>query len=108
MGYDSDLHYNDQGQLLGHIAIGLSLLDRKLSTLPSFPQSRTMDLKHLVVSHHGSLDAGSPQVPMTREALVLHRLDELDARLHQFDQVIRSDNNPDSCWTPFYPNLHYL
>ena len=105
LGYDRDLHYTDQGQLLGHIVIGLSLLDKKLSELSSFPKTRAMELKHLLVSHHGSLDAGSPQVPMTREALVLHRLDELDARLHQFDQVIRGDNNPDSCWTPFYPNL---
>ncbi|MEC8336857.1 MAG: HD domain-containing protein [Planctomycetota bacterium] len=105
LGYDRDLHYTDQGQLLGHIVIGLSLLDEKLSALPAFPQTRAMELKHLIVSHHGSLDAGSPQVPMTREAMVLHRLDELDARFHQFDQMIRSDNNPDSNWTPYFPNL---
>ena len=105
LGYDRDLHYTDKGQLLGHIVIGLTLLENKLSGLSSFPAERAMQLKHLIVSHHGRLDSGSPQVPMTREALVLHQLDELDARLHQFDQVIRSDNNPDSSWTQYYPNL---
>jgi 3'-5' exoribonuclease len=105
LGYDRDLHYTDHGQLLGHIVIGLEILEKKLGAFPSFPQERAVQLKHLIVSHHGSLDAGSPQVPMTREALVFHQLDELDARLHQFDQVIRSDSNPDSCWTQYYPSL---
>jgi len=105
LGYERDLYYTDQGQLLGHIVIGLAILESKLSALSSFPADRAVQLKHLIVSHHGSLDSGSPQVPMTREALVLHQLDELDARLHQFDQVIRSDNNPDSCWTQYYPSL---
>ena len=105
LGYERDLYYTDQGQLLGHIVIGLRVLESKLSTLHDFPTERGLQLKHLIVSHHGTLDNGSPQVPMTREALVLHQLDELDARLHQFDQLIRSDNNTESSWTVYHPNL---
>ena len=105
LGYDRDLHYTNEGQLLGHIVIGLKLLESKLAQLKDFPAERAIELKHLIVSHHGTLDAGSPQVPMTREALVLHQVDELDARLHQFDQLIRGDSNSESCWTPYHPNL---
>ena len=105
LGYDRDLYYTDKGQLLGHIVIGLELLDARLKELPGFPAERAWQLKHLIVSHHGSLECGSPQLPLTREALVLHQLDELDARLHQFDQAIRGDNNPENRWTQYFPNL---
>ena len=59
----------------------------------------------MIVSHHGKLEFGSPKVPMTMEALALHYLDDLDAKLHSFEQLMREDVNIDSSWTTYHPHL---
>jgi 3'-5' exoribonuclease len=106
LGYERDLYYTDGGQLLGHIIIAISMLDAKFSELSqAFPEELALRLKHLIVSHHGSLDCGSPTVPMTLEAIALHQLDNFDAKVNQFEQLIRDDNNLESHWTQYHPNL---
>jgi 3'-5' exoribonuclease len=71
----------------------------------NFPHSLALQLKHMIVSHHGKLEFGSPKVPMTMEAMALHYLDDLDAKLHSFEQLLREDVNIDSSWTTYHPHL---
>lgn len=108
--YDRALGYSDEGQMLGHLVQGVSILERKLIEVEKlsgepFPKELATHLKHLIVSHHGRLEYGSPKVPMTLEALTLHYLDDLDAKLHSFETLMREDVNSDSPWTVYHPQL---
>lgn len=108
--YESDLGYSDAGQLIGHLVQGVSLLDRKLAdserlTGEAFPAELALRLKHMVVSHHGEYEFGSPKLPMTFEAVALHHLDNLDAKLANLRQVIAEDANAGSKWTSFNAQL---
>jgi 3'-5' exoribonuclease len=108
--YDRDLSYSDEGQLIGHLIIGVDMLDRKvretekLSGEP-FPEQLLLRLKHMIVSHHGEYEFGSPKLPMTLEAIALHFLDNLDSKMHSIGQLIREDANVDSNWTPYQAML---
>ena len=62
-------------------------------------------LKHMILSHHGTREFGSPQVPMTQEAIVLHYIDNIDAKLHEYTRAIEDDMNKDSAWTPYSPRM---
>ena len=70
-----------------------------------FPTELLLRLKHMIVSHHGTHEFGSAKVPMTLEAIALHYLDSLDAKVHAFSREIRDDPSRESSWTPFHPNL---
>ena len=107
---EGTMAYTDEGQLLGHIVLVLEVLEAKVAEFHSrtgrgFDEELLLRLKHLIVSHHGSLDAGSPRPPMTVEAVALHFLDNLDARLNETMGVINSDPNQQSRWTAFVPRL---
>ena len=107
--YERDLGYSDEGQLIGHLVMGVVLLQRKLDELAAQGVRVSDDvahqLKHMIVSHHGRYEFGSPKVPMTLEAMALHLLDDLDAKLHNFQQLMDEDANLDSPWTPYHANL---
>jgi len=108
--YDRELAYSDTGQLLGHIVIAVSILDRKIRETEQFagepiPAELIDRLKHMIVSHHGQYDFGSPRLPMTVEAIALHYLDNLDAKVHQFQHLLDTDANLDSSWTQYQHNL---
>src|SRR5262249_20733536 len=97
--------YTTEGQLIGHIVIGVEMLTQKAAQVPDltgepFPPELLLRLKHLIVSHHGTLEFGSPVMPMTPEAIALHYLDNLDAKVHSFTRDIRHDRGT-SAWTPF-------
>lgn len=108
--YSPDLGYSDQGQLLGHLVQGVSILDQviveteKQSGEP-FPKPLADHLRHMIVSHHGCYEYGSPKLPMTLEAITLHHLDNLDAKLHSVKQMIDEDVNTDSSWTVYNPSM---
>ncbi len=108
--YQRDLAYTDEGQLLGHLVLAVGLLDakvveaEKLSGEP-IPQETVLRLKHMLVSHHGEYHFGSPKLPMTVEAVALYLLDNLDAKVNSFSQLIRDDPNVDSPWTHYHPNI---
>jgi 3'-5' exoribonuclease len=98
--------YTDEGQLVGHITIGVELLNEKAAQVPQLtgepvPAEMMLRLKHMILSHHGQLDFGSPVVPMTPEAMFLAALDNLDAKVHTFTRDIREDRNATSAWTPY-------
>jgi len=97
--------YTDEGQLVGHLIIGVEMLNEKVIKVPDltgepFPSELLLRLKHLIVSHHGTYEFGSPKLPMTPEAIALHHLDNFDAKVHSFARDIREDRN-DSGWTPY-------
>jgi len=108
--YERDFSYSDQGQLLGHIVLAIEELQKKTAeaerlTGEPLPPETVLRLKHMIVSHHGSNEFGSPTVPMTLEAIALHHLDNLDAKIHHFEQLLRDDANVDSRWTQYHPNI---
>jgi 3'-5' exoribonuclease len=80
--WGTSFDYTLEGQLVGHIAIGLVMIEKKLATLPGFPPALRMLVEHMVLSHHGKLEFGSPKLPMIPEAVLLHYLDDLDAKMH--------------------------
>jgi 3'-5' exoribonuclease len=79
--------YTLEGQLVGHISLGVGMIEKKLATLPGFPPTLRILIEHMVLSHHGRLEFGSPKLPMIPEAVLLHYLDDLDAKM----QTIRSE-----------------
>jgi 3'-5' exoribonuclease len=107
---DRGFAYTDAGQLLGHVVLAISMLDKKLAQAEELmgeplPSETILRLKHMIVSHHGEYEYGAPKLPMTLEAIALHQLDNLDAKLHNFHQLMRDDANLDSSWTQFHANL---
>ncbi len=74
--------YTTEGQLLGHITQGVGLIDRKIAEVPDFPPRLRTLLLHIVLSHHGRLEFGSPKLPMTAEAILFHYIDDMDAKMH--------------------------
>jgi len=110
LSYDRSFSYTDQGQLIGHLVMGVEMLRDKVEqteelTGDPFPDSLVLRLKHMIVSHHGTHEYGSPKLPMTLEAIALHFLDNLDAKIHTFSREIRDDPCRDSNWTPFQQSL---
>jgi len=110
MDFGTTFSYTDEGQLLGHMAIGVEMLTEKIRqvtrlTSEEFPRELELRLKHMILSHHGSYEHGSSRLPMTPEAIALHHLDNLDAKVHEFARTIEDDPNGDSPWTPFVPRL---
>jgi 3'-5' exoribonuclease len=110
LGYERDLAYTDEGQLIGHLVMGVRIVEDKIEQVTQmgdepFPEELALRLKHMIVSHHGKLEFGSPKVPMTLEAIALHYIDDLDAKIHCMHQEIVEDLNIDSHWTPFNPGL---
>lgn len=101
LSYRRSFGYTDVGQLLGHIVIGLRLIDDKVRSVPGFPpQLRTL-LDHMVLSHHGELEFGSPKVPAFPEALLLHYLDNLDSKMENMRSLIAKDAQVEGAWTAF-------
>ncbi|MCU0958771.1 MAG: HD domain-containing protein [Pirellulaceae bacterium] len=108
--YDRELGYSDEGQLIGHLVIAVEMLEQKIAECQSlsnepFPAQLKLLLKHMILSHHGEYEFGSPKLPMTPEAVALHYLDNLDAKLQLFGTLIEGDANTESNWTPFQPTL---
>ena len=110
MSYETNFVYTDEGQLLGHLVIAIEMLTEKIKQVTEltgepFPEETALRLKHMIASHHGSYEFGSPRLPMTPEAIALHHLDNLDAKVLEFSQTIEDDPNSQSHWTPFNARL---
>ena len=96
--YERGFDYTDDGKLLGHISIGYEKIHDKIKEIQGFPKDLETIIKHIILSHHGELLFGSPKEPMTIEAIVLHHLDNLDAKINAFVQMIERDGNKGN-WT---------
>jgi 3'-5' exoribonuclease len=108
--YEREFAYSDEGQLIGHLVMAVSLLERKAAEAErlagdAVPEETVLRLKHMIVSHHGEYEFGSPKLPMTLEAVALYHLDNLDAKVFAFHQQLRDDPNVGSPWTHFNPTL---
>jgi 3'-5' exoribonuclease len=106
LNYNRAFAYSDEGQLVGHIVIGVEMLNEKVARVSDltgepFPNELLLRLKHMILSHHGTYEFGSPRLPMTPEAIALHHLDNFDAKVHSFTRDIREDRNQTSAWTPY-------
>ncbi len=110
LSFEREFAYSDEGQLVGHLVMGVSLLEQKVRDAEKLagepiPEETVLRLKHLIVSHHGEYEYGSPKLPMTLEAVALFCLDNLDAKISAFSQQMRDDPNVGSPWTNFNPLL---
>ena len=85
--------YTDAGQLLGHIVIGCSMVEQRMRELGGFTQQQRDALLHIILSHHGELEFGSPKVPMTREAMIVHFADNIDAKLKVMETFVEEDSS---------------
>jgi 3'-5' exoribonuclease len=101
---ERSIQYTPEGQLLGHIIIELEYVTKKMDAIEGFPADLKTLIKHLLISHHGEYEFGSPKLPMFREALVLHYLDDLDSKMGAARAVLNVESHED-VWTAFSPAL---
>lgn len=100
-GYRRAIRYTSVGRLLGHIPIGFCLVDRKIEAIPHFPQETRILLLHLLLSHHGQKEWGSPRRPKTIEALLLHYADYIDAYLSTYRETTEKARERGELWTEY-------
>jgi 3'-5' exoribonuclease len=98
--YDRAVEYTDSGQLLGHLVMEVEKVDEKIRSLPEFPPELALLVKHMLVSHHGQYEFGSPKLPQTVEALILHYLDDLDGKIQSIQYLMEKE--PGARWTSFH------
>jgi len=102
MAYQRSFDYTDEGKLLGHITIGIEMVQEKLAAIPGFPPELAMLLKHMLLSHHGQYEFGSPKRPKTLEATILNYLDDLDSKINGIRTHIRKEPDNPSRWTAYH------
>jgi 3'-5' exoribonuclease len=103
--YNRSFTYTTRGQLLGHMIIELEMLQDKLQRLPGFPANLKTLLEHLIISHHGQYDFGSPKLPMFPEALMLHYLDDLDSKMEAMRAHFEREADLEGPWTSYNASL---
>ncbi|GGG92841.1 3'-5' exoribonuclease YhaM family protein [Silvibacterium dinghuense] len=90
--------YTLEGQLLGHITMGVNLIDKRIDAIPGFPPALRVLVEHIVLSHHGKYEFGSPKLPMIPEAILLHYLDDMDAKMQtiqsEFERTVAAGRTP--------------
>ena len=97
--------YTDEGALVGHIVVGVQMLHERAARLPGFPPRLLLQLEHLVLSHHGEKQWGAPVEPQTLEAIALHYLDNLDAKLAGALEWLDRESVPPGSWSSFWKGL---
>jgi len=103
--YNRSFSYTTKGQLLGHMIIELEMLQAKLALQADFPEELKTLVEHLIISHHGQYDFGSPKLPMFPEALMLHYLDDLDSKMEAMRAHFERESSLDGPWTSYNPSL---
>lgn len=99
--YRFKIDYSDEGRFLSHILIGCQMVDEKLRELPDFPRELACLLKHMIVSHHGSREFGSPEPPKTIEAVLLNLIDDIDAKVNGIREFMNKQEDGES-WTGYH------
>jgi len=100
--YARSFDYSDAGKLIGHIVLGVEMVDEKIRTIEDFPAIKATLIKHLLLSHHGQYDYGSPKRPKTLEAVVLNFIDDMDSKINGVQAHIDKDQKGDSGWTGYH------
>ena len=102
LSYHRSFDYSDEGRLLGHIILGIERMEDKIKQLPDFPKDLSTLLKHFILSHHGQYNWGSPKKPMTLEAVLLHFLDDMDAKINGIQQFIKKEVPEGARWSTYH------
>jgi len=102
LSYHRSFDYSDEGRLLGHIILGIERVEDKIRQLPDFPKELSTLLKHFLLSHHGQYVWGSPKKPMTLEAVMLHFLDDMDAKINGIQQFIKKEVPEGARWSTYH------
>lgn len=102
MTYQRSFDYTDEGKLLGHITIGVEMVQERIAAIPGFPAELAMLLKHMLLSHHGQYEYGSPKRPKTVEATILNYLDDLDSKINGIRTHIRKEAESQSRWSSYH------
>jgi 3'-5' exoribonuclease len=101
LGYSHTIDYTDEGRLVGHIGIGLEIVDSKIGIVKNFPAELAAQIKHMLVSHHGAREFGSPEPPKTIEAVLLNYIDEIDSRMNAIREFMDAED-PNARWTSYH------
>ncbi len=99
--YERRIEYSDEGRLVSHIVLGVEMIREKAGLIEGFPEKTSMLLKHMVVSHHGNREFGSPEPPKTLEAVLLNYLDEIDSKINGIRNFMDKQDT-DEDWTTFH------
>ncbi len=105
LAYQRSIAYTTKGQLLGHMIIELEMLHEKLAHIPGFPDELKILIEHMIISHHGQYEFGSPKLPMFPEALMLHYLDDLDSKMEAMRAQFARESELTGAWTSYNPSL---
>lgn len=97
LSYDRVIDYSDEGKLLGHVLLGVTMVHDRITQIEGFPEDKAQLILHAIASHHGELEWGSPKRPKTLEALIIHHIDNLDAKVKGFLEIVEGSRNAQ--WT---------
>jgi len=106
--YERTFNYSDAGQMIGHIVMAMRMIDDKLRGLPDFPPKLRLLLEHMILSHHGTLEFGSPKVPLFPEAMLLHLIDNLDSKMESMRGALQKDARVEGNWTGYVGSLERI
>lgn len=99
-----NVEYTEEGKLVGHLVKSLEIIDRFSYRIKDFPYQTKLHLKHIMLSHHGEYAYGSPKIPQTSEAMLVHLIDLMDSKMHTFETIKRTDSNAGH-WSGFIKHL---
>jgi len=102
LSYQRSIGYTDEGKLLGHIVIGVQMIEDRIRNISGFPAELSMMIKHLLLSHHGQYDFGSPKRPKFLEAVILNFIDDLDSKINAVQVHIDKEQEPEQGWTSYH------
>lgn len=106
MTQDLYVDYTTAGKLIGHIQIGIDMVQEKMFAIAGFPVDLRMELIHCILSHHGEFENGAPVLPKTLEAIVLHHIDNLDAQAAAVSRIIKETRDKRQEWSEFLPLIN--
>ena len=102
LSYRRSFDYTDEGKLLGHIVIGVQMVEDHVRQIDGFPPELSMLIKHLLLSHHGQYDFGSPKRPKFLEAIILNFIDDLDSKINGVQTHIDKEPDREGNWTAYH------
>ncbi len=97
--------YTSTGRLKGHLVIGSEMVAQAAGTIQGFPEDLLVQIQHMILSHHGKLEFGSPTLPMTTEAVLLSYIDDLDSKMNLIEQLRRKQKEEGLQWTEYQRSL---
>lgn len=104
---DINVEYTEEGKLVGHLVKGLEIVDRFSYRIENFPYQMKLHIKHILLSHHGEYEYGSPKIPQTVEAMLVHLIDHMDSKIHSFRTIQKNDPNTGH-WSNYIKHLDRL